>query len=51
MSKLISSNDIILSKITVGIRAQKSYIGPWALFKDVEYAEDEQIVKIGRAHV
>ena len=44
LSKLISSNDIILSKITVGIRAQKSYIGPWALFKDVEYAEDEQIV-------
>ena len=30
--------------IIVGIRAQKSYIGPWALFKDVEYAEEERIV-------
>ena len=30
--------------IIVGIRAQKSYIRPWALFKDVEYAEEEQIV-------
>ena len=30
--------------IIVGIRAQKSYIRPWALFKDIEYAEEERIV-------
>ena len=28
----------------VGIRAQKSYIGHWALSKDIEWTEEGQIV-------
>ena len=40
------SSDLNLSNpfVGVGIRVQKSYIGPWALFKDVKYAKEEQIV-------